>query len=75
MVSTAISKPLRAVLTSPLEMFAIFLKVESSTLILYSPSPSFLSKEFFKTLKISSSESGFSLITIDLEIKALFTSK
>ena len=74
-VRTATSSPFNAVLTSPFAISAIFLKVLSSILMLYSPNPSFLSNAFFNILYISSSVNGLSFITIDLEIKALLTSK
>ena len=74
-VKVATSNPFKAVLTSPFEIFASFLKVSSSILMLYSPNPSFLSIAFFSIWYIFSSVNGSSLITIDLEINALFTSK
>ena len=74
-VSTAISNPFNAVLTSPFDIAANFFNVSSSIFMLYCFSPSSLVNEFFKIVYIFSSVNGSSFITIDLDIKALFTSK
>ena len=75
-VITASSMLFNAVLASPLEVSAILMRVSSEILTSIEPKPLSLSDmAFLRILTMSFASRGFNWQTVDLDTRALFTSK